>query len=136
MVHGYANPFWTSWSSFDKKKTKKRWVKIDSEADLHTCCFKEVFWKCAANLQENTYAEVWLPVEDCFCRFLLSRSFLDPTIMFLQQWMEFMKIPSVFTARKYSNLIQAFWSLSSQICPDYQSFCCFWSASLMLLIVM
>ena len=28
------------------------------EADLHRCSFKKVFWQYAANLQENTHAEV------------------------------------------------------------------------------
>ena len=30
------------------------------EAALERCSYKKVFWKYAANLQENTYAEVCL----------------------------------------------------------------------------
>ena len=30
-----------------------------SEAALQRCSWEEVFWKYAANLQENTHAEVW-----------------------------------------------------------------------------
>ena len=31
----------------------------ETEAALHRCSYKKVFWKCAANLQENTHAEMW-----------------------------------------------------------------------------
>ena len=33
-------------------------IKPFSEADLHKCSYKKVFWKIAANLQENTHAKV------------------------------------------------------------------------------
>ena len=33
---------------------------MDIEAALHRCSYKKMFWEYAANLQENTYAEVWL----------------------------------------------------------------------------
>ena len=29
------------------------------EAAIQSCSLKKVFWKYAANLQENTHAEVW-----------------------------------------------------------------------------
>ena len=32
---------------------------VYSEAALQSCSYKKVFWKYAANLQENTHAEVW-----------------------------------------------------------------------------
>ena len=32
--------------------------RLKTEAALHGCYYKKVFWKYAANLQENTYAEV------------------------------------------------------------------------------
>ena len=31
-----------------------------TEAALKWCSYKKVFWKYAANLQENTNAEVWV----------------------------------------------------------------------------
>ena len=40
----------------------KQWSDMDNdlaEAALHTCFFKEVFWKYTANIQDNTHAEVW-----------------------------------------------------------------------------
>ena len=30
------------------------------EAALHSCSYKNVFWKYAVNLQDNTQVEVWL----------------------------------------------------------------------------
>ena len=33
--------------------------QVGSEAALHRCSYKKVFWKYAANLQENSHAEVW-----------------------------------------------------------------------------
>ena len=30
-----------------------------SEVALPRCSYKKVFWKYAANLQENTHADVW-----------------------------------------------------------------------------
>ena len=30
-----------------------------TEAALHKCSYKKVFWKHAANLQESIHAEVW-----------------------------------------------------------------------------
>ena len=30
-----------------------------SEAALQRCFYKKLFWKYAANLQENTHVEVW-----------------------------------------------------------------------------
>ena len=40
--------------------TKKKVEKvISSEAATQRCSMKKVFWKYAANLQENNHAEVW-----------------------------------------------------------------------------
>ena len=33
---------------------------LSSEAAIKRCSYEKVFWKYAANLQENTHAEVWL----------------------------------------------------------------------------
>ena len=38
-------------------------VSRRSEAPLHSCFYKKVFWKYAANLQENTHVKVWFLVE-------------------------------------------------------------------------
>ena len=32
---------------------------ITSEAGVQRCSWEKVFWKYAANLQENTHVEVW-----------------------------------------------------------------------------
>ena len=42
---------------------------IKSEAVLHWCFQKEVFWKHAARLQENTHVEVWFQ-QKCFVTLL------------------------------------------------------------------
>ena len=31
----------------------------ETETAIQRCCQKEVFWKYAANIQENTHAKVW-----------------------------------------------------------------------------
>ena len=36
-------------------------VLINTEVALHRCSYKKLFWKYAANLQENTHAKVSLP---------------------------------------------------------------------------
>ena len=33
-----------------------------SEAALHRCSYKKMFWKYAASLQDNTHAEVWFVI--------------------------------------------------------------------------
>ena len=43
-----------------RKKPVARNGLMDIEAALHRCSYKKMFWEYAANLQENTYAEVWL----------------------------------------------------------------------------
>ena len=37
-----------------------------SEAAIKRCSYKKVFWKYAANLQENTHAEVWFQYSQTF----------------------------------------------------------------------
>ena len=32
---------------------------LTAEAAIQRCSYKKVFWKYAANLQENTHAKVW-----------------------------------------------------------------------------
>ena len=53
---------------WDKLKKTKRWISTDtikssqvwsSKAANQRCSLKKVFWKYAANLQENTDVEVW-----------------------------------------------------------------------------
>ena len=35
------------------------WYDEYPDATLHSCSYKKVFWKYAANLQENIHAEMW-----------------------------------------------------------------------------
>ena len=35
-------------------------MELNSEAALHRCSCKKMFWKYTADLQENTHDEVWL----------------------------------------------------------------------------
>ena len=37
---------------------KTVWKKVSSEAALQWCSYEKVFWKYAANLQQNTHAEM------------------------------------------------------------------------------
>ena len=44
-----------------------------AEAVTQRCCYEKVFWKYAANLQENTHGEVWFQYS-CFATFLRNTS--------------------------------------------------------------
>ena len=35
------------------------WTIMNTEAAAQRCSMKKVFWKYAANIQENSHAEVW-----------------------------------------------------------------------------
>ena len=45
--------------SFEEKEEERDIHVGCSEAALHRCSYKKVFWKYIANLPENTHAEVW-----------------------------------------------------------------------------
>ena len=44
-----------TWFSYYSNDT----IFLKLEAALQRCSYKKMFWKYAANLQENTHAEVW-----------------------------------------------------------------------------
>ena len=49
---------WVNTTLIHEKLRMAMYNKVNIKAVLHRCSYKEVFWKHAANLQENTHSEV------------------------------------------------------------------------------
>ena len=61
---------WVGWFSLYFSKTHPVILEA-SEAAIQRCSSEEMFWKYAANLQENTYTEMWFQ-QSCFASLLKS----------------------------------------------------------------